>query len=366
VAEELVETPLESPYREQPKVQISMTAYAEISSTQNDAPRASKVQENSENKFIKIDNINVKEKLGAGNFGEVYRGDWEGAEVALKKLKSAEDYEEFVKEAGVLKNLNHPNVLRLLGIFIDNSGFQYIVTEFMPKGNLLKVVQSDKSILISDLINMAKQAAAGMTYLESQSIIHRDLALRNLLVTVSATSKYTIKVADFGLSRMSDKEYYVTKSGSFPIKWTAPESLTMCKFSHQSDVWSFGVVLYELFTRGRAPYFNLTNEQAAERVVAGYRLEKPTECPDDIYVLMKMCWEAEPQNRITFHNLVVELSRLNDIYVAAEKLARVNNKQAQQPQQQVQQQPIQPPQQPPQIPQHTAELFLPDNYKFTK
>jgi len=184
----------------------------------------------------------------------------------------------------------------------------------MPKGNLLKVVQEDKSITVEDMIKMAKQAASGMAYLEDQKIVHRDLALRNILVTTSGSEnlKYIVKVADFGLSRelTSDKQYYASKNSNMPVKWTAPEALTMQKFSHQSDVWSFGICLYELFTRGKTPYFNLNNADAAEKVVSGYRLEQPKDCPDEIYNMMQKCWEAEPEKRIKFGELVLLLDNL--------------------------------------------------------
>jgi len=119
------------------------------------------------------------------------------------------------------------------------------------------------------------------------------------------------KVADFGLSReLNDKQYYSSKAGNMAIKWTAPEALTMQKFSHQSDVWSFGICLYELFSRGRTPYFNFSNSEAAEKVVNGYRMEKPMDCPDGVYNIMMQCWEQDPRKRIKFSEIVEALDEL--------------------------------------------------------
>jgi len=252
-----------------------------------------------------IKNVQINEKLGSGNFGEVYKGTWNGTTpVALKKLKSKEQIQEFAQEAKVLLSLNHPNIVRCLGLHTSQTGDQYIVMEYLSNGSLDAVLKTESNLKIGDLLIMSKQAAAGMLYLEQQKIVHRDLALRNLLVAHEA-SNYTVKVSDFGLSRKIQDEGYYMKidTQGVPIRWTAPEIFEKGLYTTKSDVWSFGITLWELFSFGQIPYADMTNFDVMQKVVAGYRLGCPQGCPDQIYQLMLRCWQKLPEKRPGFKEI---------------------------------------------------------------
>mmetsp|Transcript_13854 Transcript_13854/g.19241 ORF Transcript_13854/g.19241 Transcript_13854/m.19241 type:complete len:752 (-) Transcript_13854:300-2555(-) len=254
---------------------------------------------------ISISNIQIQEKLGGGNFGEVFKGIWNGTTpVALKKLKSREQLQEFAQEAKVLLSLNHPNIVRCLGIHTSSSGDQYIVMEYLSSGSLDNVLRREPNLQIGDLLIMAKHAAAGMLYLEQQHFVHRDLALRNLLVAFESAS-YTVKVSDFGLSRKIQEEGYYMKldTQGIPIRWTAPEVFEKGLYTTKSDVWSFGITLWELFSFGQIPYADMTNFEVMQKVVAGYRLRCPNECPEAIYALMLQCWQQNPETRPGFKDI---------------------------------------------------------------
>ena len=260
--------------------------------------------------------INLGETLGSGNFGEVLRGDWKGTTVALK-LVQEEDVETFTNELRILFENRHPSVLNFFGIFSKNEETNkiYMVTEFMEKGDLRSLLIEDIEIGINELVNMSTQAASGMEYLHSRSIIHRDLACRNLLVGGSR-GNYNIKVADFGLSRVVE-DYYVSNSNKIPIRWTAPEALQFRKFTKASDVWAFGIVLWEIFSRGSVPYSGLKNDQVAQSVAEGLRMEPPPYTPERLQFLMYACWEPAPEERPDFqliHQVLVTVSKedMND------------------------------------------------------
>jgi len=142
-----------------------------------------------------------------------------------------------------------------------------------------------------------------MEYLEAQHIVHRDLACRNLLAHSNGSGKITVKVADFGMSR-SVENYYISSDSEIPVKWSAPEVLKFKKFSHKSDVWSYGVCIWEIFERGTEPYPMLSNKKAFALVIEGHRLEKPVECPVIVWHLVEMCWHQEPHERASFAELV--------------------------------------------------------------
>jgi serine/threonine protein kinase len=183
--------------------------------------------------------------------------------------------------------LIHPNVVQFLGIYVRGPD-KYIVTEYLSLGSLSTVLTFKKSELKPlDLLEMSKHAAAGMIYIsEYKQFVHRDLALRNLLVT-SKEGKYVVKVADLGLSRStSEKGFYQSQDAVFPVKWTAPESIQYRKFTSKSDVWSFGIVLWEIYSFGATPYPGMNNEQTADQVQRGYRLSSPEGTPESIYNIM--------------------------------------------------------------------------------
>eukprot|EP01114_Cavostelium_apophysatum_P004923 TRINITY_DN1539_c0_g1_i1.p1 TRINITY_DN1539_c0_g1~~TRINITY_DN1539_c0_g1_i1.p1 ORF type:complete len:227 (-),score=35.16 TRINITY_DN1539_c0_g1_i1:102-704(-) len=166
-----------------------------------------------------------------------------------------------------------------------------------------------EKLTTEDLTRLAVDAAAGMRYLEEKGVIHRDLALRNLLIGKGGP----LKVADFGLSRMASEGTYVVtnnKDIKVPVKWTAPEAIEHQQYSHASDAWSFGVMLWELFSYGQIPYNMMGNGEAMEAIKGGYRLERPKDCPPQIYRLMLRCWHINPKDRPTFAQIHSELRTL--------------------------------------------------------
>lgn len=180
----------------------------------------------------------------------------------------------------------------------------YIVQEYMSKGSLLDYLREGdgRYLHFEDLIYIATQVASGMEYLESKQLIHRDLAARNVLIGENNVAK----ICDFGLARVIADDEYCPKQGSrFPVKWTAPEAIIYGKFSIKSDVWSYGILLMELFTYGQVPYPGMHSREVIENIERGFRMPKPTNhfFPDNIYHLLLQCWDAVPEKRPTFEFL---------------------------------------------------------------
>uniref|UniRef100_A0A8C4SR36 Tyrosine-protein kinase n=1 Tax=Erpetoichthys calabaricus TaxID=27687 RepID=A0A8C4SR36_ERPCA len=245
--------------------------------------------------------ITMKHKLGGGQYGEVYVGVWKkyNLTVAVKTLKEdTMEVEEFLKEASVMKEIKHPNLVQLLGVCTLEPPF-YIVTEYMPHGNLLDYLRECNRVEVNAvvLLYMATQISSAMEYLEKQNFIHRDLAARNCLVG----ENHVVKVADFGLSRLMTGDTYTAHAGAkFPIKWTAPESLAYNTFSIKSDVWAFGVLLWEIATYGMSPYPGIDLSQVYDLLEKGYRMEQPEGCPPKVYELMRACWQWSSLDRPSF------------------------------------------------------------------
>ncbi|XP_061094291.1 tyrosine-protein kinase ABL2 isoform X2 [Conger conger] len=245
--------------------------------------------------------ITMKHKLGGGQYGEVYVGVWKkyNLTVAVKTLKEdTMEVEEFLKEASVMKEVKHPNLVQLLGVCTLEPPF-YIVTEYMPHGNLLDYLREcdREEVNAVVLLYMATQISSAMEYLEKKNFIHRDLAARNCLVG----ENHVVKVADFGLSRLMTGDTYTAHAGAkFPIKWTAPESLAYNTFSIKSDVWAFGVLLWEIATYGMSPYPGIDLSQVYDLLEKGYRMEQPEGCPPKVYELMRACWQWSPLDRPSF------------------------------------------------------------------
>lgn len=242
-------------------------------------------------------------ELGHGQFGQVYEGLWNGTTpVAIKTLKKGSmDPEDFLAEAHIMKNLSHVKLVQLYAVCTKEEPI-YIVTELMKNGCLLDYLQkANKQVLdLPKLIYMAAQIADGMAYLEAHSYVHRDLAARNILVG----EKNIVKIADFGLARLIKETEYEARVGArFPIKWTAPEAASYSKFSTKSDVWSFGIVLYEIITYGKVPYPSMSNADVLTQVEHGYRMPAPPGCPPALYEIMYQCWHKDPQKRPTFDTL---------------------------------------------------------------
>ncbi|XP_043409382.1 tyrosine-protein kinase Srms [Prionailurus viverrinus] len=242
----------------------------------------------------------LRRKLGEGYFGEVWEGLWlDSTPVAVKVIKSAYvKLADLTKEIQTLKSLRHERLIRLHAVCSAGEPV-YIVTELMRKGNLQAFLGSPegRALGLSLLLGFACHVAEGMSYLEERRIVHRDLAARNVLVG----DDLGCKVADFGLARLLKEDIYSPSSGSkIPVKWTAPEAANYRVYSQKSDVWSFGVLLYEVFTYGQCPYEGLSNHETLQQVTWGYRLPRPASCPAEVYALMLECWRSSPEERPAF------------------------------------------------------------------
>uniref|UniRef100_A0A6I8N7T0 Tyrosine-protein kinase n=1 Tax=Ornithorhynchus anatinus TaxID=9258 RepID=A0A6I8N7T0_ORNAN len=253
------------------------------------------------------------ERIGRGNFGEVFSGRLraDNTLVAVKSCRETLPPElkaKFLQEARILKQYSHPNIVRLIGVCTQKQPI-YIVMELVQGGDFLTFLRTEGSRLrVKLLLQFVGDAAAGMEYLESKSCIHRDLAARNCLVT----EKNTLKISDFGMSREGADGVYAASGGlrQIPVKWTAPEALNYGRYSSESDVWSFGILLWETFSLGASPYPNLNNQQTRELVEKGGRLPCPDLCPDAVFRLMEHCWAYEPSDRPSFNAIHQELQAI--------------------------------------------------------
>nr|XP_010344920.1 fibroblast growth factor receptor 4 isoform X2 [Saimiri boliviensis boliviensis] len=274
--------------------------------------------------------------LGEGCFGQVIRAEAFGMDpaqpdqastVAVKMLKgnaSDKDLADLVSEMEVMKLIGrHKNIINLLGV-CTQEGPLYVIVECAAKGNLREFLRarrppgpdlspdgprsSEGPLSFPVLVSCAYQVARGMQYLESRKCIHRDLAARNVLVT----EDNVMKIADFGLARgVHHIDYYKkTSNGRLPVKWMAPEALFDRVYTHQSDVWSFGILLWEIFTLGGSPYPGIPVEELFSLLREGHRMDRPPHCPPELYGLMRECWHAAPSQRPTFKQLVEALDKV--------------------------------------------------------
>lgn len=269
---------------------------------------------------ISRDELQVGRVIGSGNFGNVFVGKWKGKiKVAIKEMKNGKmSKEEFIQEATTMKTFRHENLLKLYCVCTEKMPL-YIVTEFMCNGSLKHYLQEQKkqgeATDVFTLHYYSAQIASGMSYLEEQDLVHRDLAARNVLVG----DNNVVKVADFGLSRIIETGGCINvKHETLPIKWMAPESIANFEYSSKSDVFSFGVVLYEIYTLGDSPWSleanankkrTITNREVMTAVLRGERMKKPSSDYVDeaelnlLYDIMMKCWHHYPSDRPTFISL---------------------------------------------------------------
>ncbi|MBN3302201.1 TIE1 kinase, partial [Amia calva] len=280
--------------------------------------------------ILEWEDIKFEDVIGEGNFGQVIKAmikkDGSKMSAAVKMLKefaSENDHRDFAGELEVLCKLgHHPNIINLIGA-CENRGYLYIATEYAPYGNLLdflrksRVLETDpafakehgtaSTLTSQQLLQFAVDVATGMHYLSEKQFIHRDLAARNVLVGENLMAK----IADFGLSR--GEEVYVKKTmGRLPVRWMAIESLNYSVYTTKSDVWSFGVLLWEIVSLGGTPYCGMTCAELYEKLPQGYRMEKPRNCDDEVYELMRQCWRDRPYERPTFAQISVQLNRMQE------------------------------------------------------
>uniref|UniRef100_A0A7N6AWY0 Fibroblast growth factor receptor n=1 Tax=Anabas testudineus TaxID=64144 RepID=A0A7N6AWY0_ANATE len=280
--------------------------------------------------------LTLGKPLGEGCFGQVVMAEAVGIDkekpnkpltVAVKMLKddaTDKDLSDLVSEMEMMKMIGkHKNIINLLGACTQD-GPLYVLVEYASKGNLREYLRArrppgmdysfdtckipDEQLTFKDLVSCAYQVARGMEYLASQKCIHRDLAARNVLVT----EDNVMKIADFGLARdVHNIDYYKkTTNGRLPVKWMAPEALFDRIYTHQSDVWSYGVLLWEIFTLGGSPYPGIPVEELFKLLKEGHRMDKPANCTHELYMIMRECWHAVPSQRPTFRQLVEDLDRV--------------------------------------------------------
>ncbi|XP_045061381.1 tyrosine-protein kinase receptor Tie-1-like isoform X5 [Coregonus clupeaformis] len=294
--------------------------------------------------ILEWDDIKFEDVIGEGNFGQVIKAmikkDGVKMSAAIKMLKaefaSENDHRDFAGELEVLCKLGqHPNIINLIGA-CENRGYLYIAIEYAPYGNLLdflrksRVLETDpafakehgtaSTLTSQQLLQFAVDVATGMHYLSDKQFIHRDLAARNVLVGDNLVAK----IADFGLSR--GEEVYVKKTmGRLPVRWMAIESLNYSVYTTKSDVWSFGVLLWEIVSLGGTPYCGMTCAELYETLPQGYRMEQPRNCDDEVYELMRQCWRDRPYERPPFSQISVQLNRMQEARKAYVNMALFEN-----------------------------------------
>ncbi|XP_037323650.2 ephrin type-B receptor 4a-like [Pungitius pungitius] len=270
-------------------------------------------------KEIDVSFVKIEEVIGAGEFGEVCRGRLKvpGKKenyVAIKTLKGGftdKQRRDFLSEASIMGQFQHPNIIHLEGI-ITASCPVMILTEFMENGALDSFLRlNDSQFTPIQLVGMLRGIASGMKYLAEMSYVHRDLAARNILIN----SNLVCKVSDFGLSRFlqensSDPTYTSSLGGKIPIRWTAPEAIAFRKFTSASDVWSYGIVMWEVMSFGERPYWDMSNQDVINAIEQDYRLPPPPDCPTHLHQLMLDCWQKDRSARPRFSDLVSALDKL--------------------------------------------------------
>ncbi|KAF3698074.1 Tyrosine-protein kinase Tec [Channa argus] len=251
--------------------------------------------------------LTFMKELGSGQFGLVRLGKWRAQhKVAIKAIREGAMYEEdFIEEAKVMMRLSHPKLVQLYGVCTQHEPI-YIVTEFMENGCLLNFLRQRRgNFSLGSLLSICLDISEGMEHLEANGFIHRDLAARNCLVNESLV----VKVSDFGMARyVLDNQYTSSSGAKFPVKWSPPEVFNFCKYSSKSDVWSYGVLMWEVFTEGRMPFEQNPNHEVVTLVTQGHRLYRPKKATSAIYEIMQLCWHERPEERPMFSDLCMMIS----------------------------------------------------------
>lgn len=302
-------------------------------------------------KMLSSKQITYSSQLGQGNFGVVFKGlayniknDNEEMEVAVKTLKEEASFEvqqSFIDEAKLMFKFDHPNILKIHGVCMDHMPYQ-MVFEYMDEGDLTQFLRqkasstqrrltnpfrsrtessysnNPASLTKTELLYICRQIADGMYYLSEKHHVHRDLACRNCLIK----SDLVVKIGDFGMSRnLYTRDYYrVNGAAVLPVRWMSPESLIYGRFSKESDAWSFGVVMWEVFSFALQPYYGISNEEVTEAIRRGKHLSRPDDCPSEIYQLMMDCWHVDPSIRPEFGEIFDILSQLHTNSSISEKV----------------------------------------------
>ncbi|XP_053574357.1 ephrin type-B receptor 4 [Bombina bombina] len=270
-------------------------------------------------KEIDVSYVKIEEVIGAGEFGEVCRGRLKvpGKKenyVAIKTLKGGyteRQRREFLSEASIMGQFHHPNIIHLEGVITNNCPVM-IITEYMENGALDSFLRlNDGQFTPIQLVGMLRGIASGMRYLAEMNYVHRDLAARNILVN----SNLVCKVSDFGLSRFlqegsTDPTYTSCLGGKIPIRWTAPEAIAFRKFTSASDVWGYGIVMWEVMSFGERPYWDMSNQDVINAIEQDYRLPAPPDCPSALHQLMLDCWQRDRAARPRFTDIVSSLDKL--------------------------------------------------------
>ncbi|XP_011494651.1 PREDICTED: tyrosine-protein kinase transmembrane receptor Ror-like [Ceratosolen solmsi marchali] len=279
--------------------------------------------------ILQRDSLVFLQHIGEGCFGKVYKGKLINEDtteiVAIKVLKDSASRaaeEDFMREVDIMSTFRHDNILSLVGVVLrDTSNSPWMVFEFMPYGDLAEVLRANSPTLRTPTPGLQPltkdslhwitiQIASGMTYLSAQRFVHRDLACRNCLVG----SGLVVKIADFGMSRdIYTCDYYrIGGSRLLPVRWMSPESVMYGRFTLESDVWSFGVVLWEVYSFGKQPYYGHNNDEVMKLILEGIMLIPPEDCPPYVCQIMRDCWKTEPRDRLRFVDILEKLEKAQE------------------------------------------------------
>ncbi|KHN74182.1 Tyrosine-protein kinase Fps85D [Toxocara canis] len=258
------------------------------------------------------DDITLVQKIGEGAFGEVHRGKLrlptrKYVEVAIKIAKTdkmtKEKIKEMMKEARLMRNYNHPNIVKIYGVAVEHEPLM-IIMEFITGGALDEYLRKNGKYvdLEEKLANMCAGASWGIEYLHYKNCIHRVIAARNCLYT----NRRSVKISDFGLSRKGNT-YQLTTAKKLPIRWLSPETLSSGLYTQKSDVYSFGIMVWEIFSNGSEPYEDMGNGEVQQRVLCGYRMEFPRSTPKEVAdMILTRCWDANPDKRWNMYQVARE------------------------------------------------------------